>query len=193
MGLKRVVGLRCCGIFLDGVERERDNGALCEGLGLTFGLPLLVERDDDLALQEAVDVGLAWERDADGSGGREEQGLGVEEVYGADEDGCGVTLRIVQNSHGDEDVGVLCAVDLFCGVERLSAPELFDDEGIAGFGHGAGTPVACDEEVILVEPGDVLFGFGQGEAVGDEGSGAEVELAEGDGVFAASGEAGEAE
>ena len=76
------------------------------------------------------------------------------------------------------------------GVPRFHC---FDDEGVAGFCHGAGAPVAGYEEGVFVDPGDVLFGAREGEAVGDEVSGFEVELAQGVGVFAAGGEGDEAE
>ena len=49
-------------IFLDGFEIERDDRALGEGRGVAFGLPVFVERDDELAVEQAVDVGLCRER-----------------------------------------------------------------------------------------------------------------------------------
>ncbi len=159
-------GLEVDGIFARCVERDRDNGALGEGLRVAFGLPLLIQGEDELALEEAVAVYLAGQAETDGAFGGEERRLGVEEVNGADDEGGGVALRIVEDCGGDEDVGVDAAEDLFCGFKRLAALELLDDEGVAGFGHGAGAPVAADEEGVLVEPGYVLFGFGEGEAVG---------------------------
>src|SRR5580693_9157813 len=117
----------------------------------------------------------------------------MEEVECADEDGGGVALRVMKDSHGGEDVGLFAAEDFDGGLERLAALELLDDERVAGGGHGAWAPVACDEEGVFVEPGDVLLGMREVEAVGDEVGGSEVELAEGCCIFATGGEAGEAE
>ena len=60
-------------------------------------------------------------------------------------------------------------------------------------GHGAGAPVAGYEQGVFIDPGDVLFRVWEDEAVRDEVAGAEVEFAEGVGVFAAGGEGDEAE
>ena len=85
------------------------------------------------------------------------------------------------------------AVDFFGLVERRAALPELDDEGVAGLGHGAGAPVAGDEQGVFVDPGDVLLGVGEDEAVLDELAGLQIELAEGVGVFAAGGEGDEAE
>ena len=60
-------------------------------------------------------------------------------------------------------------------------------------GHGSGAPVARYDEGVFVDPVGVLLGFREDEAVLDEVAGAEVELAECLGVFAAGGELDEAE
>ncbi len=125
-------------------------------------------------------------------GGVEEY-LAMEEVDAAVEDDGGVTLAVVERSRACADVGWFAAEDFFGVVERSAALPELDDEGVAGLGHGAGTPVAGDEEGVFVDPGDVLFGVREDEAVLDELAGAEVELAEGVGVFAAGGEGDEAE
>ena len=92
------------------------------------------------------------------------------------------------------DVGLLCRERSLWPESsgRAALPEL-DDEGVAGLGHGAGTPVAGDEQGVFVDPGDVLLGVREDEAVFDEVAGLEIELAQGVGVFAAGGEGDEAE
>ena len=104
-----------------------------------------------------------------------------------------MALAVVERSGAGADVGCRAAVDLFGLVERRAALPELDDEGIAGLGHGAGTPVAGDEQGVFVDPGDVLLGVRKDEAVLDELAGLEVELAESVGVFAAGGESDEAE
>ena len=104
-----------------------------------------------------------------------------------------MALAVVEGACAGADVGGGAAVDLFGLVEGLAAFPEFDDEGVAGLGHGAGAPVAGYEESVFVDPGDGLFGAGENEAVVDELAGFEIELAEGVGVFAAGGEGDEAE
>ena len=104
-----------------------------------------------------------------------------------------VALAVVEGSGACADVGGCAAKDLFRLVERRAALPEFDDEGVAGLGHGAGAPVAGDEEGVFVDPGDVLLGVREDEAAFDELAGLEVELAKGVGVFTAGGEGDEAE
>ena len=46
------------GIFFDGFEVERDDGALRVGLVEALGFPVLIELYDDLAVEHAVNLGL---------------------------------------------------------------------------------------------------------------------------------------
>src|SRR5580704_13132201 len=97
-----------------------------------------------------------------------------------------MSLAVVEGPGAGADIGWCAAIDLFGLVERRAPLPEFDDEGVAGLGHGAGTPVAGDEERVFVDPGDVLLGVGKDEAILDELAGFEIKLAEGVGVFAAS-------
>ena len=144
-------------------------------------------------MEEAVEVGFAGKRQVDGTFGSEDEVFAVEEVDAAAEDDGVMALGVVEGEGAGADVGLGAAEDLFGGVEGCAALPFFDYEGVAGFCHGAGTPVAGYEEGVFVDPGDVLFGAREGEAVGDEVSGFEIELALGVGVFAAGGEGDEAE
>src|SRR5580698_1649166 len=110
----------------------------------------------------------------------------------AEQDGV-VSLAVVESGRTGIDVGLLAAIDFFGLAERLTAFPEFDDEGIARLSHGACAPVASYEECVFIDPGSILFGFGQDEAFFDELTGLQIELAEGFSIFASSGELDEAE
>ena len=96
VGVKTDGGLEVLGIFEDGVEGQGDDGALRECLIEPFGFPGFVQGDDELAVEEAVDVGLAGEGEADGAFGGEDEVLAVEEVDAAVEDDGVVALGVVE-------------------------------------------------------------------------------------------------
>ena len=110
-------GLEVDGIFSDGFEVKRDDGALREGGGEAFGLPVFVELEDDLAVEQAVDVGLAGDGDFPGAFGSVESDFAMEEVDAAVEEDGGVALAVVESLGASADVGGLAAEDFF-GVDR---------------------------------------------------------------------------
>ena len=92
---------------------------MCVGLIGSFGLPGFVEGDDELAVEEAFEVGLAGEGEVEGAFGSEDEVFAVEEVDAAGEDGGVVALGVVEGEAVGADVGLLAAEDLFCGVEGV--------------------------------------------------------------------------
>ena len=186
-------GFEVRGILEDVGEFDVEQRSLLEGLELAGGGPVLVDAEQDAAVDEAGDIGLGGDAELLGAVGREDPGLALEDGDGAGEEGEGVLLVVVEGVAAGAEVGGLAAEDFFGAVERRAALPELDDEGIAGGGHGAGAPVARDDQGVLVEPGDALLAVREGEAAGDELAGFEIELALGVGVFAAGGERDHAE
>ncbi len=89
-------------------------------------------------------------------------------------------------------VARLAAIDFGRAGHRLAALQALDDEGVARARHRARTPIARDDQRVLVFPRDILLRFGQREATGYELPGCQVELARGDRIFAAIGQEDEA-
>ena len=111
-------GFEMDGIFFDGFEIESYEGALFEGGGVAFGLPVFVEFKDDLAVEHAVDIGFAGDGDFLGAFGSVEGDFAMEEVDAAVEQNGGVALAVVEGPGACADVGGCAAKDLF-GMSRV--------------------------------------------------------------------------
>ena len=75
-------------VFFDGFEVKRDDGALREGCGEAFGLPVFVEFYDDLAVEHAMNLGLAGDGDFFGAFGGVEGDFALKEVDSSGEENC---------------------------------------------------------------------------------------------------------
>jgi hypothetical protein len=104
-----------------------------------------------------------------------------------------VALAVVEGAGSGAYVRCLATIDLLRVFERCAALPEFDDEGVAGLSHGAGAPVAGDEQGVFVDPSHVLFGVREDKAAFNEFAGPEVEFSQCFGVFAARRKAYEAE
>ena len=149
--------------------------------------PVLIGRHHQLAAHQRIDVGLGRQRQFGGRAvGVQPVGLALIEADAAVDQRClnhavGVAQRIAR----DRNVGRLTREHRPGLIDRLAAPEDFDDHRIARAGQGAGAEVARDQQGVFIHPGRPALGFLQHEAAVDEGAGGAVELADGHGVLAA--------
>src|SRR5580658_8766575 len=74
-------GLQMDGILFHGFELKRDDGSLGIGGGEAFGLPVLVELYDDLAVEHAVNFRLAGDRDFLWAFWGVERDFSIEEIH----------------------------------------------------------------------------------------------------------------
>lgn len=101
-------------------------------------------------------------------------------------------VRVAQHPGLDHDVRPLPSEQFAGLIQRLSALQLLEHIGIAGLGHFAGDPFPADKQGIPIQPRGSLFALRQPESVLDKPARVRIELAQGDGVLAAVGQANQA-
>ncbi len=183
------------GIFFGFLEVHREHGPLDEGLGRAGGSPVVVDGDEQLAVEQTIEAAFERESQFDGTGRFKEVGFALKGAHASFDDRYLVSLSIFENA-GVVAVAVVfdaAAVDFASFLEGLTALPFAHGDGVTGLAHGSGTPVAADQQCVFVDPGDAVFACGQNEAAIDELAGFEIDFAHGDGIFAAVGEVQQAE
>ena len=101
-----------------------------------------------------------------------------------------VTGRVAELARRAREIRLHAAIDFRRRIERLTAMQSLDDVRVARRRNVAGLPFARDEQRVVGFPGDALLAARQRKPARDERVRGEIELAIGDGVFAAFGNNG---
>ena len=123
-------------------EIERNDRTLHVTGGRALWLPVFIQRDDELAIEEIFNGGFLWQRDMSDAIGRNQREFRFKEVQIADGDVCVVALSVVERYPDYADIVFIATVDFFRLFQLLTALPYFDDKRVARFGHGASAPIA---------------------------------------------------